>query len=484
MHRCGLLMAPSPSPRFLLAFLRISRLGRAAPKSPFCPIIVPFHQPRHRATPWQLLLRDFSAGRGGRDGDSGEPLDPLGKAPLAGGVNREDSESQFERGSDDDDGARDRSPIPRNGAGDSEEPRLFGEGGLFGSGRRSSDDWDEQQEEMAESPPWSTLRTDFTPEGGHMETEYGAGEGEKVEDGQGPAYTHPMGADYAPGQPATGGEQGWGLGVEGAEPIREGDKYYDPDAQALGGEDQPTWFQREDTGRRAPEYAGEWGPDGRFLKAVPRPLDEDGGDTYPPALEDPAFGELIKRSGFTDDDIANLMAGFYEPVGLPHLDDYKFVDMEAERKKKRRELELAKMAEMAKRWVRKIDDQGFAHGVGRRKRSRARVWIREGEGRIIINRKHHDMYFTFIHNRVEYLEPFVITDTLGMFDTFVLVKGGGVSGQSSAIRHGLSRALMWYEPSLRAPLKKAGMLRRDDREVERKKPGKAKARKSFQWVKR
>jgi hypothetical protein len=137
---------------------------------------------------------------------------------------------------------------------------------------------------------------------------------------------------------------------------------------------------------------------------------------------------LIRRSGYTDDDIANLMAGFYEPVGLPHLDDYKFIDMDAERRKKRREVELEKQAEMAKRWVRKVDEQGFAHAVGRRKTSNARVWIKEGRGRIVINKMHHDMYFPSMDDRVQYLEPFVVTDTVGMFDTFVLVRGGGTTG--------------------------------------------------------
>ncbi|KAH7428756.1 hypothetical protein KP509_09G015900 [Ceratopteris richardii] len=139
---------------------------------------------------------------------------------------------------------------------------------------------------------------------------------------------------------------------------------------------------------------------------------------------------------------------------------------------------------MAKRWVKKIDDQGFSHGVGRRKTSSARVWIKEGQGRIVINKKHHDMYFFSMDDRMKYLEPFVLTDTLGMFDTFVLVRGGGTTGQAGAVRLGVSRALMWYEPSLRHTLKKAGMLTRDPRMVERKKPGKAKARRSFQWVKR
>ncbi|MCO5595819.1 hypothetical protein L7F22_049869 [Adiantum nelumboides] len=202
------------------------------------------------------------------------------------------------------------------------------------------------------------------------------------------------------------------------------------------------------------------------------------------ASQEAAFGDLIRKKGYTDDDIANLIAGFYEPTKMPHPDDYKYIDVDAEIRRKRREIELQRLAEMAKRWVRKVDEQGFAHAVGRRKTSSARVWIKEGQGRIVINKKHHDMYFVSMDDRAKYLEPFILTDTLGMFDTFVLVRGGGTTGQAGAVRLGVSRALMWYEPSWRKVLKKAGLLMRDPRMVERKKPGKAKARKSFQWVKR
>lgn len=437
-------MAPSPSLRLLQALLCAPRLASIAPKSSLLPFLPSC--PR-ASTPWQCLLRSFSAGRDGGDGDRGDGFDPFGKAPLFGGAEKR-----------------------TNGGDDNEEPRLFGEGGLFGQSRRPSDD--QQEDETEEPPPWTHIGVD--EKGYDAAPEYEAREGGYGEQAWSstaePGYSESMGAGFTPGEP---------VGREG----------FEGGTQEWKGDAEQGWFQQEDTAKQLPAYIGEWGPDGRLIrKAKPQPLFQEHSEAYSPtagdAVTDAAFGDLIKKSGFTDDDIANLMAGFYEPVGLPHLDDYKFVDIEAERKKQRREMELAKMAEMAKRWVKKVDEHGFAHGVGRRKASRARVWIREGEGRIVVNRLHHDMYFTFIHNRVEYMEPFVVTDTLGMFDTFVLVRGGGVSGQASAIRHGLSRALMWYDPSLRAPLKKAGMLRRDDRVVERKKPGKAKARKSFQWVKR
>lgn len=408
-----------------------------------------------------MLRSSFSAGRDGSDGEGG---DPFGKNSFQGSVG---SDSRFGHGGGNGKGRS------QNGDDDREEPHLFGEGGLFGksaSEGRTMDDWDELEGE--EPPP------QWTPEQqeqqGYDYTE-GAYEGKPWSSGGETVFAQPTVEDYIPGQPLQS-EEGWSTVVSEKGFTAEGPTEY-------GGEAQSDWMPREDTG---PSYVGKWGPDGRLIK-VQAQLSQDV-DTYPPVADDTtpdaAFGDLIRKSGYTDNDIANLMAGFYEPVGLPHLDDYKFVDMDAERRKKRREMELAKMAEMAKRWVRKVDEQGFAHGVGRRKTSSARVWIKEGQGRVVINKKHHDMYFNSMDDRAQYLEPFVVTDTVGMFDTFVLVRGGGTTGQAGAVRHGLSRALMWYDPSLRGTLKKAGMLTRDPRKVERKKPGKAKARKSFQWVKR
>ena len=131
-----------------------------------------------------------------------------------------------------------------------------------------------------------------------------------------------------------------------------------------------------------------------------------------------------------------------------------------------------------------IDQLGRSYGTGKRKTSIARVWLKPGSGDIIINRKRLNQCFPLLDRRLDVLAPFITTNTLGEFDMLATVKGGGTTGQSQALRHGISRALQCYDPELRPALKAEGMLTRDSRVVERKKPGKAKARKSFQWVKR
>lgn len=444
-------MAPSPSPGLIRAFLSISRLRSCASKS----YLLRLQEPR-ASSPWQCMLqRSFSAGRNGGEDEGG---DPFGRKLFQNGVGSESRYGHGARGS------------PQNGRGDDADFRLFGEGGLFGKSasedRPPTDDWDEQEDDFV---PKQQGFEGFE----YMEGEY---EGQTLTETTVATQAQPTVEEYIPGYPMES-EERWSAAVSEETFPAEG-------SADVGGDGQYEWTSPEE---RGPSYIGKWGPDGRLVKFQPEPTQAF--DPYPPiegdaTSPDAAFGELIRKKGYTDDDIANLLAGFYEPVGLPHLDDYKYIDVDAERKEKRREMELEKMAEMAKRWVRKVDAQGFSHAVGRRKTSSARVWIKEGQGRIVINKKHHDMYFASMDERVKYLEPFVITDTLGMFDTFVLVRGGGTTGQAGAIRLGVSRALMWYEPSLRGTLKKAGMLTRDPRMVERKKPGKAKARKSFQWVKR
>ncbi|URD78471.1 Ribosomal protein S9/S16 [Musa troglodytarum] len=148
------------------------------------------------------------------------------------------------------------------------------------------------------------------------------------------------------------------------------------------------------------------------------------------------------------------------------------------------EVERKKQEEAAKARVRLVDEKGRAYGTGRRKCSIARVWIKPGDGKFIVNEKQFDTYFPILDHRAELLRPFTVTKTLGLWDVNCTAQGGGVSGQVGAIRLGISRALQNWEPGLRPFLKAAGYLTRDPRVVERKKPGKAKARKSFQWVKR
>ena len=132
----------------------------------------------------------------------------------------------------------------------------------------------------------------------------------------------------------------------------------------------------------------------------------------------------------------------------------------------------------------KIDAQGRAYATGKRKNAIARVWIKPGKGSITINGRDQEVYFARPVLRMMIAQPFQVTNRVGQFDVVVTVEGSGLSGQAGAIRHGLSKALTYYEPGLRAVLKPHGFLTRDSRVVERKKYGKAKARRSFQFSKR
>jgi small subunit ribosomal protein S9 len=130
------------------------------------------------------------------------------------------------------------------------------------------------------------------------------------------------------------------------------------------------------------------------------------------------------------------------------------------------------------------DKQGRSYATGKRKDAVARVWIKPGKGNVTINEKSIDQYFARPVLKMIINQPFEITNRVNEFDVVCTVKGGGLSGQAGAIKHGISKALNEYEPELRAVLKKAGFLTRDDRVVERKKFGKAKARRSYQFSKR
>ena len=132
----------------------------------------------------------------------------------------------------------------------------------------------------------------------------------------------------------------------------------------------------------------------------------------------------------------------------------------------------------------KIDELGRSYSTGRRKESTARVWVKRGTGKITINGKDMSLYFARPVLQMQLNFVFDVTERKDQFDVIATVKGGGLSGQAGAVRHGLSRALSLFEPDLRKPLKVAGMLTRDSRVVERKKYGRAKARKSFQFSKR
>ncbi|MBX9859828.1 MAG: 30S ribosomal protein S9 [Sphingomonas sp.] len=131
-----------------------------------------------------------------------------------------------------------------------------------------------------------------------------------------------------------------------------------------------------------------------------------------------------------------------------------------------------------------IDKQGRAYATGRRKDAVARVWIKPGSGKITINGRDQQIYFARPTLRLVINQPFGVAEREGQYDVICTVKGGGLSGQAGAVKHGISQALTRYEPVLRAPVKAAGFLTRDSRTVERKKYGKAKARRSFQFSKR
>ena len=130
------------------------------------------------------------------------------------------------------------------------------------------------------------------------------------------------------------------------------------------------------------------------------------------------------------------------------------------------------------------DKLGRSYATGKRKNAIARVWIRPGSGKVVINGKTMDAYFARPVLQMILRQPFTVANVEGQFDVMATVSGGGLSGQAGAVKHGVSKALQLYEPALRGALKAAGFLTRDSRVVERKKYGKAKARKSFQFSKR
>ena len=132
----------------------------------------------------------------------------------------------------------------------------------------------------------------------------------------------------------------------------------------------------------------------------------------------------------------------------------------------------------------KIDAQGRSYATGKRKNAIARVWIKPGPGKIVVNGRELETYFARPVLRMVINQPFAVTEREGQYDVMCTVKGGGLSGQAGAVKHGISKALIYYEPALRGSLKKEGFLTRDSRVVERKKYGRKKARRSFQFSKR
>ncbi|MGH6780420.1 MAG: 30S ribosomal protein S9 [Bradyrhizobium sp.] len=146
--------------------------------------------------------------------------------------------------------------------------------------------------------------------------------------------------------------------------------------------------------------------------------------------------------------------------------------------------QLKPAAPEAPKYAKKVDKLGRAYATGKRKDAVARVWIKPGAGKIMVNSREVDVYFARPVLRMMIQQPLVAVARAGQYDVICTVAGGGLSGQAGAVRHGLSKALTNFEPDLRGVLKKGGFLTRDARVVERKKYGRAKARKSFQFSKR
>jgi small subunit ribosomal protein S9 len=138
----------------------------------------------------------------------------------------------------------------------------------------------------------------------------------------------------------------------------------------------------------------------------------------------------------------------------------------------------------APKYEQKLDSFGRAYATGKRKDAVARVWIKPGTGKITVNKKIVEIYFARPVLRMLIQQPLVASNRNGQYDVECTVTGGGLSGQAGAVRHGISKALTYYEPDLRSILKRGGFLTRDSRVVERKKYGRAKARRSFQFSKR
>ena len=146
--------------------------------------------------------------------------------------------------------------------------------------------------------------------------------------------------------------------------------------------------------------------------------------------------------------------------------------------------QLKPAAPEAPKYVKKVDKQGRAYATGKRKDAVARVWVKPGSGKVIVNTREVEVYFARPVLRMMIQQPLTLSNRQGQFDVVCTVSGGGLSGQAGAVRHGLSQALTFFEPPLRPILKAGGFLTRDSRVVERKKYGRAKARKSFQFSKR
>lgn len=164
--------------------------------------------------------------------------------------------------------------------------------------------------------------------------------------------------------------------------------------------------------------------------------------------------------------------------------DISLGDLKAALKQKDKDKAVQKEQKASGSREKVVDAQGRSYATGKRKDAIARVWLKPGRGRVVINGREEEIYFKRAVLRMMIHQPFKVVERIGQYDVMCTLAGGGLSGQAGALRHGISRALVAYEPDLRTPLKRAGFLTRDSRTVERKKYGQPKARRRFQFSKR
>lgn len=190
--------------------------------------------------------------------------------------------------------------------------------------------------------------------------------------------------------------------------------------------------------------------------------------------------ELDKKPALT----ARRAAPVVEAPASAIPSDISLSDLKAALKQKDKEKAAVKEQKTAGPREKVIDALGRSYATGKRKNAIARVWIKPGHGRVVVNGREEEIYFKRAVLRMMIHQPFRLAERVGQYDVQCTLSGGGLSGQAGALRHGISRALVAYEPDLHVPLKRAGFLTRDSRTVERKKYGQPKARRRFQFSKR
>mmetsp|Transcript_9843 Transcript_9843/g.41866 ORF Transcript_9843/g.41866 Transcript_9843/m.41866 type:complete len:302 (-) Transcript_9843:118-1023(-) len=245
-----------------------------------------------------------------------------------------------------------------------------------------------------------------------------------------------------------------------------------------------------------PKSGGVEGFPDQYMRTIKKRVVPANGTEAPPPVEGVFYGDMpdvgVERHlrGLSDETksaLETILDIEHAPsdVVLPSMSSIDAEETESQRLKAERKALLADEQEKQRASRVSVRDRfGRSGATGKRKTAVARVTLWPGVGDVTCNSKPLDESFPDIDHRGWMIKPFLVTNTMGLFDVRAIVRGGGKSGQAQAVRHGIAKALQLYEPAFRPALKKAGMLTRDPRVVERKKPGRKKARKAFQWVKR